>query len=70
MSAAAKTKNTRRRPVTAAQREQRDRERREQLEDLHGQLRDHVEALTGSEEWAGCSPRLRSFITTRGGTSF
>jgi hypothetical protein len=51
VSAATKNTNRRGHAVTAAQREQRDRERKEQLEALHGQLRDQVEALTDSEEW-------------------
>ena len=48
MSAATTKKNRRSRPVTTEQREQRDRERRGQLEALHGELLEQLEALTGS----------------------
>ena len=48
---ATSTRNRRKRPVTAADREQRDHERREQLEGLHGRLTEQVDALVNSDEW-------------------
>lgn len=48
---ATSTRNRRKRPVTAADREQRDQERRAQLEALHEQLTDQVDALVNSDDW-------------------
>jgi antirestriction protein ArdC len=45
------TRSQRKRPTTAAEREQRDQERQERLEELHQQLTDQVEALMNGEQW-------------------
>ena len=45
------TRSQRRRPTAAAEREQRDQERRDCLEAIHSQLTEQVEALMNSADW-------------------
>jgi hypothetical protein len=51
------TRTQRKRPTTAAEREQHDQERQERLKELHQQLTGQVEALINGEQWR---PMLRA----------
>jgi hypothetical protein len=56
------TRSQRKRPTIAAERDQRDQERPERLEELHQQLTEQVEALVNGEQWQAM---LRPAVATR-----